>query len=35
MGSQLFTKELIAADKQSELISKIKQLLEWIAMYKK
>jgi 2-dehydro-3-deoxyphosphogluconate aldolase / (4S)-4-hydroxy-2-oxoglutarate aldolase len=34
IGSQLFTYELITVNKQSELISKIRQLVEWVARYK-
>jgi 2-dehydro-3-deoxyphosphogluconate aldolase/(4S)-4-hydroxy-2-oxoglutarate aldolase len=35
LGSQLFTKEIIVLEKQSELVRKISQVLEWIALYKK
>ena len=35
LGSQLFTKELISLENQSELISKIKQVSDWVARYKK
>ena len=35
LGSQIFTKELTATGRETDLIAKIQQVLKWIGQYKK